>query len=191
MDIVKALIDAEGGIYNSAGEKKTYTPGGAFIVHNSSGEVIRENYKLRVYNFDQSGIRASGTYDGSPFKFVLFLPFALRDEFSIFPKTAFQKLFTRKKMKVSNPGASAFVKRFRISGNQDFSLLFLSEKGPTCHEIAKHNLFIKATNHDGYATVTIRLNESATSVEQLKGYLDILDAIAELIINHKLKLQAW
>ena len=191
MDLVEELMQQLGGEYVSEGIKKSNTPSGAFIHQLSFGTLKKEHFELRVYSYYQKGIRLAGSYDGSPFKFVLILPFKLNEDIRIFPRTGFQKLFIRTSLKKPNPGASALVNKYRIDGNLDLALSLYAEEEDLCGIIAKHNIYIRSHSKERYSSLALRLNESATTVAELEIYLNILEGLGDLITRNKLTLQAW
>ncbi len=185
MDIVKELIELLDGEYESDGIKKGHTPSGAFIMHNSCGVIKRKDYAIKIYNFDDMGVRAVNTLDGSPFKIVLILPFPLNKSLTVFPKTFFQKIFGDAIPKATlSLSAKGLLKKYSIKGNKQLSSYILSDSLLT-EIIPKHILYITTSIQKNNTTMSLRPNESVVTAEELRVLFNIMDCLGKIIIEHK------
>ena len=151
MEITEELITNLNGEYFKEGIKKTTSPSGALIIQNSYGIVKKkEQYSIHIYCFDNKEIRAVGTYDGSPFKVSLILPYELSQKTSIFPKYFFKSLFLPFIIpSFATKVDKKFLKKFKIKGSEEFKSTFLK------HEflsdiISTHNLYISTRIENGF-----------------------------------------
>lgn len=188
MDIVKELVNSLNGEYESEGVKKGHTTSGAFISHNSYGLVKKEEYSIKIYNFSNMGVRAVNTLDGSPFKIVLIIPFALKNAQTIFPKSFFQKLLPDSRPKVTlSPQAKDLLKKYSLNGNKELTRYILKDSNLAA-TITNHKVYIATNIQGNQSTLSLRPNESATTKDHLKVLYDIMDSIGIIIIKNKYTL---
>ncbi|WP_299249745.1 hypothetical protein [uncultured Aquimarina sp.] len=190
MNIVEELTKDLGGNYYQDDQKKGYTPGGTFISKNSYGLIKKENYLMKIYCFENMGIRAVNTIDGSPFKITLIIPFSLKKQQSIFPKSFFQKIISRTPTSnntLSNH-AKKVLKKYSLKGNKELTNYILND--PFLTEILpNHILYITTKIENDISILNLRPNESVTTAIELNQLYSIIDRLGEVIFKHRFVLK--
>ena len=190
MEITNALIIDLGGEYFNEGLKKVTSPDGSFINQNSFGIINKKECSIKIYCFDNKGVRASGTFDGSPFKISLILPFEISQKISIFPKSFFNGVImplifpSLKKVESKN-----FSKKFKLNGSREFKNYFLRHDHLP-KMVSIHNIYISSRIEKDFSILSLRPNESVITKEELKVLYDIMDELGKLIIQNKQVLKA-
>ena len=185
MNILEKLINDLDGDYHQDDLKKRHTTGGAFISQNSYGIIKKENYSIKIYCYDNMGVRAVNTLDGSPFKIVLILPFVLKKAQSIFPKSFFQKMFSVPISKnVLSVNAKRLLKKYNLKGNKELTNCILNDSILT-EILPNHILYITTKIQNGDSILSLRPNESVTTVKELRELYDIMNRLGQVVFEHK------
>ncbi|MDH7448455.1 hypothetical protein [Aquimarina sp. 2201CG14-23] len=185
MSILEKLVNNLDGDYYLDDQKKGHTPGGSFISQNSYGIFKKENYSIKIYCFDNMGVRAVNTFDGSPFKIILILPFALKRAQSIFPKSFFQKIINIPTSKnILSNNAKILLKKYNLKGNKELTNYILNDSFLT-EILPNHILYITTKVENDTSILNLRPNESVTTTGELEILYKIMNRLGEIIYEHK------
>lgn len=185
MDILEALTLELNGTYQAEQKKSVNTPIGKFSSQNSFGIIRKEEYSIKLYCYNNSGVRAVNAIDGSPFKVVLILPFTLKNPVSIYPKTFFQKIFGDSISKTTlSPNAKGLLKKYSIKGSKKLASYILSDDLLT-EVIPEHILYITTSIQKNISTISLRPDESVVTSGELKELFSIIDRLGKIISQHK------
>jgi hypothetical protein len=184
MDILEKLANDIGGNYNKDDLKRRHSPGGAFISQNSYAIFKKEKYVIKVFCFDNMGVRAASTIDGSPFKIVLIIPFSLKSHLSIFPKSFFQKLISSLSSKSNSVQGEKLLKKYSLKGNRELRNYILKDSNLS-KSISEHIVYVRSDIKNKFTLLSLRPNESVTTKEDLKALYNIMDRMGNIIIENK------
>ncbi|GAB5566106.1 MAG: hypothetical protein Wins2KO_31690 [Winogradskyella sp.] len=186
-DIVEELINDLKGEYFREDKKNVITPGGSFISQNSYGIINKKEYSVKIYSQNNLGIRAANTYDGSPFRILLILPFNLNEPFQIFPKSFYKKMINslfKTKTSVSN----ILLTRYNFKGSKRI-FSFIEKDMFLINEIVNHEIYISSHSKDDSFYISLRPNESVITMEELKKLYSIIDKLGEIMIQAFQKIE--
>ncbi|MHA7843214.1 MAG: hypothetical protein ACX93I_07840 [Winogradskyella sp.] len=180
MNIVEELTYILKGKYFSEDLRSVTTPGGTFISQNSYGIIRNKGYIIKIYSYNNMGVRVANTYDGSPFKIVLILPLKMKKSLSIYPKSSLKKLVGYAIGNSSINGNNIILKNYSLKGNRKIIDLILKDPF-LVKEIPMHKIYISSKIGEESSYFSLRPNESATTVNELKKLYDIMDRLGIII----------
>lgn len=189
MEITEELVIDLGGKYFKDGLKKATTPSGSFISQKSFGIVNTKDYSIKIYCFDNKGVRSVGTFDGSPFKISLILPFEISHKLSIHPKSFFNSIIMPLLFpSIKQNGNKDFLKKYKLKGSKGFEYYFMRHNDLS-KMISSHNIFISSRIEKGLSILSLRPNESVITKDELKRLYNIMDELGKLISQNKQHLK--
>lgn len=185
MNTLKNLIDLLDGKYFEKEIKKGHSPGGTFISQNSYGLITKENYSIRIYCFHNLGTKTPGLFEGSPYKLVISLPFTLKKNQTIFPKTFIQKILdTLNQFKSRSKEAQYLLKKYSLKGNKALKNFILKDSLLT-KIIPNHKIYISSKTNNKNSIINLTPNESILTIEDLKALYIIMNRLAEIIVENR------
>jgi len=185
MSIVKDLTIRLGGKYYADTTKKVHSPEGTFIYHNGHGIIEHKQFKIEIFLSSNMGVRPAETRDGSPYKIVLTVPFELKTNLSIFPKSFLEKLLRRFAPQLKNSiEANSQLNNYKIKCDIElaksiFRNQLLSEK------ISNHDIFISTRVLSKNSKISLRPNESVTELYELRELYEIMESLGKVIVDNR------